>query len=46
MSQLENIEANERSLWSAADKLRANSNYAGTEYFMPVTDLISGELAV
>lgn len=29
MSQLENIEAIEKRLLSAADTLRANSNYAG-----------------
>jgi len=40
MSQLENIEAIERRLWSAADTLRANSNYAGNEYFMPVMGLV------
>ena len=34
MSQLENIEAIEKRLWSAADTLRANSNYASNEYFM------------
>ncbi len=34
--QLEHIEAIEKHLWSAADNLRANSNYASNEYFMPV----------
>ena len=34
ISQLEHIEAIERQLWSAADMLRANSNYAANEYFM------------
>lgn len=40
MPQLENIEAIERRLWNAADTLRANSNYASNEYFMPVMGLI------
>ncbi|MBF0139945.1 MAG: N-6 DNA methylase [Magnetococcales bacterium] len=40
MSQLENIEAIERRLWSSADNLRANSNYASNEYFLPVMGLI------
>jgi len=40
MSQLENIEAIERRLWGAADTLRANSNYASNEYFMPVMGLV------
>lgn len=40
MGQLENIEAIERRLWNAADTLRANSNYASNEYFMPVMGLI------
>ncbi len=40
MSQLQNIEAIERRLWSAADTLRANSNYASNEYFMPVMGLV------
>lgn len=40
MSQLENIEAIERRLWSGADNLRANSNYASNEYFLPVMGLI------
>lgn len=40
MPQLENIEAIEKRLWSAADTLRANSNYASNEYFMPVMGLI------
>lgn len=38
--QLEHIEAIEKRLWSAADSLRANSNYASNEYFMPVMGLI------
>jgi type I restriction enzyme M protein len=38
--QLENIEAIEKRLWNAADNLRANSNYASNEYFMPVMGLI------
>ena len=40
MSQLENIEAIEKRLWGSADNLRANSNYASNEYFMPVMGLI------
>jgi len=40
LAQLENIEAIERRLWSAADTLRANSNYASNEYFLPVMGLI------
>ena len=34
MAQLQNIEAIEKRLWSAADNLRANSNYASNEYFL------------
>jgi len=30
----------ERRLWNAADNLRANSNYASNEYFLPVMGLI------
>ena len=40
MPQLEHIEAIEKRLWNAADTLRANSNYASNEYFMPVMGLI------
>ncbi len=40
MPQLENIGAIEKRLWNAADNLRANSNYASNEYFMPVMGLI------
>ena len=40
MTQLKNIEAIEKRLWSAADTLRANSNYASNEYFMPVMGLV------
>src|SRR5680860_547367 len=40
MTQLENIEAIEKRLWSAADTLRANSNYASNEYFIPVMGLV------
>lgn len=40
MAQLENIEAIEKRLWGSADTLRANSNYASNEYFMPVMGLI------
>ena len=38
--QLEHIEAIEKRLWTAADTLRSNSNYASNEYFMPVMGLI------
>ncbi|RZB36134.1 MAG: type I restriction enzyme M protein [Desulfobacteraceae bacterium Eth-SRB2] len=40
MEQLKHIEAIEKRLWSAADTLRANSNYASNEYFLPVMGLI------
>ena len=40
MSQLEHIEAIETRLWSAADNLRANYNYASNEYFLPVMGLV------
>ncbi len=40
MSQLEHLDAIEKRLWSAADNLRANSNYASNEYFMPVMGLV------
>ena len=40
MPQLEHIEAIERRLWEAADTLRANSNYASNEYFLPVMGLV------
>jgi len=39
-NQLENIEAIEKRLWNSADTLRANSNYASNEYFLPVMGLI------
>ena len=35
-----NIEAVEKRLWTAADQLRANSEFASNEYFMPVMGLI------
>lgn len=35
MPQLEQIEAIEKRLWKAVDTLRANSNYASNEYFLP-----------
>ncbi|MFZ4689568.1 MAG: N-6 DNA methylase [Polymorphobacter sp.] len=35
-----NIEAVEKRLWTAADQLRANSDFASNEYFMPVMGLI------
>jgi type I restriction enzyme M protein len=40
MAQLENIEAIEKRLWKAADTLRANSNFASNQYFLPVMGLI------
>jgi type I restriction enzyme M protein len=40
LPQLEHIEAIEKRLWNAADMLRANSNYASNEYFLPVMGLI------
>lgn len=40
MSQLENIEAIEKDLWSSADSLRANSELASNEYFLPVMGLL------
>jgi hypothetical protein len=40
VAQLEHIEAIEKRLWGAADMLRANSNYASNEYFLPVMGLI------
>ncbi|SET59098.1 type I restriction enzyme M protein [Nitrosomonas marina] len=40
MTQLEHIETIEKRLWSSADNLRANSNYASNEYFLPVMGLI------
>ena len=40
MAQLEHIEAIETRLWGAADNLRANSNYASNEYFLPVMGLV------
>ena len=40
MAQLEHIEAIEKRLWNAADTLRANSNFASNEYFLPVMGLI------
>lgn len=40
MAQLEHIEAIEKRLWTAADTMRSNSNYASNEYFLPVMGLI------
>jgi type I restriction enzyme M protein len=40
MAQLDQLEAIEKRLWSSADNLRANSNYASNEYFLPVMGLI------
>ena len=41
MPQLGHVEAIERRLWSTADNLRANSNYASNEYLLPVMGLMS-----
>lgn len=38
--QLENIGEIEKRLWSSADTLRANSEFASNEYFLPVMGLI------
>lgn len=40
MAQVNNIEAVEKRLWTSADNLRANSNYASNEYFLPVMGFI------
>jgi len=32
---MHDIESIEKRLWSSADNLRANSNYASNEYFLP-----------
>ena len=40
MAQLEHIEAIEKRLWSASVTLRANSNYASNDYFLPVMGLV------
>jgi len=40
MPQLEHIEAIEKRLWSVADNLHPNSNYASNEYFLPVMGLV------
>ena len=40
VSQLEHIGEIEKRLWSSADNLRANSNFASNEYFLPVMGLI------
>ena len=40
MEPLANLEKFEADLWSAADNLRANSNLASNEYFMPILGLI------
>jgi type I restriction enzyme M protein len=37
---MQNIEAIERRLWSAADQLRGNSEFASNEYFLPIMGLI------
>jgi len=37
---MQRIEAIEKRLWASADNLRANSNYASNEYFLPIMGLI------
>src|SRR6266446_6966321 len=39
-TQLDNIGQVETRLWAGADTLRANSNFASNEYFLPVMGLI------
>lgn len=39
-TQLDNIGQVEKRLWAGADTLRANSNFASNEYFLPVMGLI------
>ncbi|MCB1483419.1 MAG: N-6 DNA methylase [Hyphomicrobiaceae bacterium] len=39
-SDVDHFGAIEKRLWSSADNLRANSNFASNEYFMPVMGLI------
>jgi len=39
MRSVEHIEAIEKRLWRAADTLRANSNHASNDYFLPVMGL-------
>ncbi len=39
-TQLEQLGEIEKRLWSGADTLRANSNFASNEYFLPVMGLI------
>ena len=37
---MESISEVEKRLWAGADTLRANSNFASNEYFLPVMGLI------
>jgi hypothetical protein len=39
-TQLEHLGEIEKRLWTGADTLRANSNFASNEYFLPVMGLI------
>src|ERR1700693_1491642 len=39
-TELDNIGQIEKRLWASADTLRANSNFASNEYFLPVMGLI------
>lgn len=41
MAPQEHIEAIEKWVWTAADTLRANTNYASNEYLLPVMGLVS-----
>lgn len=40
LSQMQQMSSIEAKLWTAADTLRSNSNFAANEYFMPVMGLI------
>lgn len=40
MAKQHDIEALEKRLWQSADNLRANSNYASNEYFLPIMGLL------
>ena len=40
VAQFEHIEPIEKRLWSAADTMRVNSNYASNKYFLPVMGLV------
>ena len=42
---MQGLEKFKSGLWKIADNLRANSNLASNEYFMPIMGLILGTLA-